>query len=347
MQMPLTPSIPTAIFSKVYIDVMFMPRARGFRYIVVAKDDLSGVSEARALRRATAQSLAKFFWEEIYCRYGIVMQVTTDNGSEVKEAFEILMKTLGVPHVKISPYNSRGNGVVERGHFILRESIIKACEGKINIWPLKVAPAVFADRVTVRRATGQSPFFTLHGFEPILPFDLTECTFMIEGWKTSMSASDLLALRIRQIEKRPEDMQAAAERLQASRFRSKAEFERRYQQRFYRTEYHPDELVLVRNSRIATDLGRKTKLKWLGPYAIVRRTQGGSYVLRELSGAISTQGISATRLLPYIARDDPRLIQLAQGLPSDGPIDIDDSDDDMDVDETEEAALEEFDEEDV
>ncbi|KAJ7026311.1 hypothetical protein C8F04DRAFT_966516 [Mycena alexandri] len=156
----------------------------------------------------------------------------------------------------------------------------------------------------------------------------------------------MLALRTRQIERRPADIQEAAQRLRASRFRSKAEFEKRYERRFYREEYHPDELVLVRNSRIANDLGRKAKAKWLGPYAIVRRTKGGSYVLRELSGAMSTQGISATRLLPYISRDDPRLIELAQGLPVDGRVELDE-DGDIDVDEDEETRLESFDEEDL
>jgi transposase InsO family protein len=344
-QVPLTPSIPTTIFAKVYIDIMYMPLARGFRYLVAAKDDLSGVSEARPLRRATAKALAKFFWEEIYCRYGIVLQATTDNGPEVKDAFELLTVTLGVPHVKISPYNSRANGVVERGHFILRESIIKACEGNISLWPLKVAPSVFADRVTVRRATGQSPYFTLHGFEPILPFDLADCTFMIEGWKSHMEPAELLALRTRQIERRAADLLAAAERLMQNRFRSKAEFERRYHARFYKEEYFPDELVLVRNSRISS-LGRKFTAKWLGPYAIVRRTHGGSYVIRELSGAMSTQGVAATRLLPYIARDDPRLVELATALPTEGPMEVEGYEE-MDVNEEEEAAFAENDEEDV
>ncbi|KAJ6526094.1 hypothetical protein B0H19DRAFT_970822 [Mycena capillaripes] len=256
------------------------------------------------------------------------------------------MDTLNIPHVKISPYNSRGNSVVERGHFILRESLVKACEGNINLWPLKLHAVLFADRVTVRRATGQTPYFTLHGFDPILPFDLTESTFLVEGWKSQMTPTELLALRTRQIERRPADLKEAADRLLASRIRSKEEFERRYAARFYRELYHPDELVLVRNSRIANDLGRKSKAKWLGPYAIVRRTKGGSYVLRELSGAISTQGIASTRLLPYISRTDPRLAQLADGFPTDGPINLA-GDQDMDVDDDEEARLELLDEEDL
>ncbi|KAJ7712302.1 hypothetical protein B0H16DRAFT_1342707 [Mycena metata] len=164
-----------------------------------------------------------------------------------------------------------------------------------------------------------------------------------------MSPSDLLALRIRQIEKRPEDMRQAALRLHASRIRSKEEFERRYHAKFYREIYLPDELVLVRNSRIANDLGHKTKPKWLGPYAIVRRTQGGSYVLRELSGAFSIQGIAATRLLPYISRNDPRLAELAEGFPSDAGVDrVDPSiQGEQDIPEDEEDELEAMDEEDL
>ena len=71
---------------------MHMPAAHGFHYIVVAKDDLSGTSEAIPLKRTMAKALAKFFWENIYCQYGAPLHVVTDNGPEVKEAFECLLK---------------------------------------------------------------------------------------------------------------------------------------------------------------------------------------------------------------------------------------------------------------
>jgi transposase InsO family protein len=90
-----------------------MPKASGFSHIVAARDDLSGACEARALRKNNAHNLAKFFWEQIYCRYGCIMQVVTDNGSETKAAFEQLMERMGIPHVRISAYNSQANGVVE------------------------------------------------------------------------------------------------------------------------------------------------------------------------------------------------------------------------------------------
>jgi transposase InsO family protein len=120
MEVPVTISAPVTIFEKVYIDVMYMPPSSQYRYIVAAKDDLTGVTEASPLQKNNSKTLAKFLWEKIYCRYGAVGQVTTDNGPEVKGAFEELVRRMGIPHVSISPYNKHANGVVERGHFILR-----------------------------------------------------------------------------------------------------------------------------------------------------------------------------------------------------------------------------------
>ena len=173
---------------------MFMPKARGYRYIVAARDDLTRVTEGRALQTLSADNLAKFFWEQIYTRYGVISQVVTDNGSEVQKAFSWLMERLGVPHVKISPYNPRANGVVERGHLIMREAIVKACQGNIESWPDHVAEAFYADRITVSRQNGYSPDLLLHGHHPTLPMDLMEATFLGKPFDTHMSATDLLAV---------------------------------------------------------------------------------------------------------------------------------------------------------
>ena len=100
-------------FPKCILDVMLMPKRRGYRYIVATRDDLSRATEGRALKKATAKALAHFFWKHIYCRYRVVIQVVTANGPEVKRAFKILLRRLKIPQIKISPYNSKANGVVE------------------------------------------------------------------------------------------------------------------------------------------------------------------------------------------------------------------------------------------
>jgi hypothetical protein len=316
MQVPVTISTPASLFEKVYVDVMYMPPSGQYRFIVAAKDDLSGVVEASPLRHNNSESLAKFFWEKIFCRYGAMGQIVTDNGPEVKGAFEILMRRMGVPQVHISPYNKHANGVIERGHYILREAIVKSCEkdqfGKIKNWHKQVEPAVFADRVTVSSVTGYSPFELLHGMPPLLPFDLTEATFMVDGFHSGMSTSDLLSLRIRQLQKRDDDLARAAETVKKTRLRSKQQFHKRYVRRLQKDTYDQGELVLVRNTRLEMTVTKfKTEPRYLGPYEVVRKTKGGSYILKELDGAIHAQNYAAHRLIPYIQRDDPILQELA------------------------------------
>ena len=98
---------------------MLMPLAKGYRYIVAARDNLSRALKRHTLYRADSKSLLKFFWKQIYCYYGAVGKVIIDNSSEVKGAFKLLLERMGILQITISPYNSKANGVVERGHFII------------------------------------------------------------------------------------------------------------------------------------------------------------------------------------------------------------------------------------
>lgn len=54
---------PGTIFTKIYVDVMYMPPAQGFNFIVAARDDLTHAAEGRALRKCNAESMSRFFLE--------------------------------------------------------------------------------------------------------------------------------------------------------------------------------------------------------------------------------------------------------------------------------------------
>ena len=182
MKIPITVSTPATIFVKIYVDVMDMPESRwGFKYIMCAWDDLSRACEARAFQRNDSHSLAKFFWEQIYCRYGAIAEVVTDNGPETKGVFAELLRRVGVPQVKILPYNKQANGVVKQGHFIIREAILRSAPDKKD-WEEKVQLAIFADRVTMTHSTGYSPFFLIHGLHPVLAMDVADARFLAEGF---------------------------------------------------------------------------------------------------------------------------------------------------------------------
>jgi hypothetical protein len=188
---------------------------------------------------------------------------------------------------------------------------MKACEGSPSKWPDLLPHALFADRITTSSVTGFSPYQLLYGVDPLLPFDLTEATFMIDGYTSGLSTAELLALRIRQLEKKPEDLVKAAECLQRHRFRSKEQFEQRFFKRIVRTIYHSGELVLIRNTQVEKNLDRKVKPRYVGPVRVVRKTKGGSYQLEELDGTPLSKNIGAFRIIPYIARNEKVLKALA------------------------------------
>lgn len=280
-----------------------MPKAQGFRYIVAARDDLSGAAEGRKLRKTSSQAIANFIFEELLCRYGAIGELVTDNGPETRDAVVILVQRYGIPHIRISAYNSKGNGVVERGHFTIRESLLKLCADKPSKWPELVAHAFWADRVTFRRATGFSPYRLLYGVDPVLPFDLAEATYLVSGFTAGLSSSDLLALRIRQLQKRDSDMASAAATIRDSRLRSKAQFEKHFARRLRTTEFAPDSLVLVRNVRRDSEASGKFSPRYAGPYQVIRRTRNGAYLLKELDGTPSRQPFAAFRIVPYFSRN--------------------------------------------
>ena len=71
-----------------------------------------------------------------------------------------------------------------------------------------VLPLVlWAERTTIRRSTGYSPYFMAHGVHPILPFDVIESTYLSPPQDSGMTTEDLIALRACQLEKRPEQLE--------------------------------------------------------------------------------------------------------------------------------------------
>ena len=302
LHIPPTVPEPGGLFRIVHMDTMKMPASGGFTYITQARCSLSAWPEYKMLRSENATAIAKFIFEDILCRHGAIEVIVTDNGTPYVAALDVLRHRYGINHIRISPYNSQANGIVERRHFDVRESLIKAADGKPEKWS-QVAPSVFwAERITIHPSTGYSPYFIAHGTEPTLPLDISEATYLCPPITSELSTQDLLAHRARQLQKRPADLKQIHDKVYKSRLDAVRKLEQRFQHTIKNFHFKKGDLVLVRNNKVDMELDRKTKPRYLGPMVVIRKTQGGSYILAETDGTLSKLRYAAKRLIPYRPR---------------------------------------------
>ena len=95
--------------------------------------------------------------------------------------------------IRISGYNLRANGLVERSHYKVREAVFKACNGDETKWSRYTYSVFWAERVTIRKRMGCSPYFGAHGTHPLLPLDIAESNYLLPPPSTLLSSTDLIA----------------------------------------------------------------------------------------------------------------------------------------------------------
>jgi hypothetical protein len=141
-----------------------------------------------------------------------------------------------------------------------------------------------------------------HGVHPLLPFDILEATYLAPTQDFGITTEELVAVRARQLAKRPEEIADMQRTITQSRQTNLERFEKRHASQIIDFDFKPGALVLVRNSRIEEALNRKTKPRYTGPMVVVRKTPGTSYIIAELDGSQSQLRVAGFRLIPYFPR---------------------------------------------
>lgn len=195
-----------------------MPKASGFDHLVQARCALTRYPEWHMLHKENTKSLSSFIFEELLCWWGPITKIVTDNGPTSIVAVDDLAEKYGIHPIRISPYNSQANGIVERRHYNVREAIMKSCEGDKSHWYQTVHAVFWAECITVHQDTGLTPYFMVHGIEPIFPFDLAEGTFLVDlPGQREFLTTDLIAWRARRLQKQQEDLHGIKDKVLKAR----------------------------------------------------------------------------------------------------------------------------------
>lgn len=117
--------LPTAPFSRIYMDLWSVDFERKKRTVLTMVDNATRWAEAVYLEEETSFAVTKAFLKVWICRYGVPTTIVSDNGSVfVAEVFEQLCNRIGITHLKSTTYHPKGNALVEKFHQSLKKGLM-------------------------------------------------------------------------------------------------------------------------------------------------------------------------------------------------------------------------------
>lgn len=131
----------------------------GHSYFLTATDYFTKWVEAIPVKNATSEIVCRFLKENIISRYGVPFKIVTDNAATFS-SFEISQFCFeySILLTHSFDYYPQGNGQVESSNKNLIAIIRKLVEENQRSWHKALFDALWADRITPKRAIGMSPF---------------------------------------------------------------------------------------------------------------------------------------------------------------------------------------------
>ena len=117
--------VPDQRFSHCHIDIVGpLPESEGYRYLLTVIDRTTRQLSALPVKEPSAKACSQAFLLHYVALYGLPSACTSDQGSNfVSALFQEMQRNLGIEILHTPIYWPQGNGLIERSHRTLKESI--------------------------------------------------------------------------------------------------------------------------------------------------------------------------------------------------------------------------------
>jgi hypothetical protein len=247
--------------------------ARGNKFAVVVVEYFTIWNEAKPLASITSDSVQKFFWQNIVCRFGVLRTLTIDNGKQFdSDKFKEFCTSIGTKLAFASIYHPESNGAVERANRAVFSTISKTLfnlhKGK---WVEELPKVVWSHNTIASRTTGFTPFKLLYGEEAMLSEEIKHES--LRAMQQTMAEDEEYSKKMIEGIRLEAVDNILKYQDQTKKWRDKS---------IVRNDIKEGDLVLRRKANAAT--AGKLQPKWEGPYTATAAGIPGSFFLTDGEG---------------------------------------------------------------
>ena len=150
-----------------------LPRSKaGNLYAMIMVEHYSKHLLVVGIPNKEAHTTRAVFLTNVIGRYGSCAEVVTDGGREFEASFEALLTELFIDHRVTQPNNPKADGLAERAVQTVKKALKKIILDQRHAltWDIEFLPWLsLGYNCSTQQSTGYSPYFLLHGVEPVIP----------------------------------------------------------------------------------------------------------------------------------------------------------------------------------
>jgi hypothetical protein len=121
--------VPTCHFSHINVDLVGpLPASKGFTYMFTIIDRTSRWPEAIPIAATSTVDCANALFQGWVSRFGVPAVITSDRGTQFTSSlWAALSSLLNIQHSQTTAYHPQSNGMVERFHRCLKDTLRAHC----------------------------------------------------------------------------------------------------------------------------------------------------------------------------------------------------------------------------
>ena len=269
----LVPIRTSSPFEIVGIDILgpFKITKDGYKYVLICIDLFTSWVEATPLKSLTAEETAQAFFRLIISRHGCPKNVLTDQGKQFTSTlFQALCSEYGIKKLESTAYHHQTNGKAERFNRFLLNAMATQINKDHTNWDQLLDKCLMIYRVSISRMLDETPFFLLHGRDPILPQDVL--TGHVSHGR-NQSSSDVNEFKVHQLRA----LKATFDKLNRHKQTEQTKYKAYYDKSHRQVSFQINDLVLVFFGLPKKGLTHKLLPRWEGPYKITGKIDSVTY----------------------------------------------------------------------